>query len=1037
MRSGSFSSVLLALWLQSESKAESPFSIDFSCPRQVFDVSSLSCSACDASSSLSASSDKSRCLPCDGASGAVYNGSTLQCDCVTASEYLSDSEDSIACNPCPAQHAVSLRSGDRYECALCRAPMFIDSDNEFQCRCPSGTHIATLSGGGCVSVANATYISNIYDLAESARIDYGPHQLQRLGAGPVVAASALFAHYFLDSAVHCKLRRDVTSCQIMANLCVLTMFNKEHAACQLLLEVSEGSDAVSNNFPNWKQNLPFLFYPDDGERSSSALSSALTVSLSSVLTLIAVKYSMNGTMIGHQEITSELFSFCAGGVVSDDALKFNRIGHNTVVQCSYDFSSILEEESGDGSSWNEPQFFAPYLFVPSDSTYYPVPVHVANIDNRDGLKLVRRFFVSERISSNNELVAFIRAAALKVTVFGADKIRPPLISIEYGLKRATDSNRAASLSFTAHYAMDWGSFATSIAVLFAILLILVLLLCVFQIFRFQRMEISNHWPTASNSPQLDLLWFLRILLLGFGVSANLLFWFLFFVASYCYLAFKGQSKIKFLMPEHGDSLLVAFRALLTYCFFAKLLHILMAIWDQCHVDIFLMDWERPRGNIMAMIQQQQFVYNAQSVRRQQPQYIGNGMTQQNRFVAQQQQQQHQMAYDQPPNPSAKRSPRQQIQRMAESTAAINKHVDSIGVISCWRKLFVANEWNELSIHRDITPSLTLFLLLCLMTGFEFEYLALEQPVAAASAVHGQVTPISMVYKFVISSFFVLAISAAEYVYFFFVRDRFCCSDPFIDLIDLASLGNISVFVLDRKYHGFYVHGKTVHQHSDTSLEEINKNIEDERRRLCKARGLLPEQEIFEIFVSHRFRQQYDEIYRDVLQYELTALRQQKRPSLEAMTRSMGNADAPRPSADETDNILLSKQLIASSKLLSMFLSDFIEKSCPHRWELREAMGFERATGPIPNVAMEQNCVFYHDAACRFKHQLMFVGLQYDLVILWLLTIAFVDNIVLSAHNTTVSVLVAYSLDFLLTRTRAFFGERNVSRKTMIDQRFLL
>ena len=217
----------------------------------------------------------------------------------------------------------------------------------------------------------------------------------------------------------------------------------------------------------------------------------------------------------------------------------------------------------------------------------------------------------------------------------------------------------------------------------------------------------------------------------------------------------------------------------------------------------------------------------------------------------------------------------------------------------------------------------------------------------------QVVPTSMVYKFVISSFWMMIITVAEYVYFFFVHDRFCSSDPFIDLIDLASLANISIFVLDHKYHGFYLHGKTIHQHSDTSLEIINKNIENERRNLCKSRGLLPDKEMFEIFVSVPFRQQYDEIYRDVLQFELNKMNQQRRPSL-PLDPSFNGMERQ---TDEANNILLSKQLIESSKLLSMFLSDFIEKSCPHLWELREPMGFERFSGPVPNLTMEKNSLF--------------------------------------------------------------------------------
>lgn len=146
---------------------------------------------------------------------------------------------------------------------------------------------------------------------------------------------------------------------------------------------------------------------------------------------------------------------------------------------------------------------------------------------------------------------------------------------------------------------------------------------------------------------------------------------------------------------------------------------------------------------MAMIQQQQFMCNQNQ---QQPQYMKQQQQpqmMQNQFMAQQHAQQMQqqqypqqwnhMSYpqNQGSNHSVNMSPNSHIQKMKnQNNNQINKQVDSIGIISCWRKLFVANEWNELSVHRNIKPSLTLFVFLLFLIGFEFEYFALEQPVAS-------------------------------------------------------------------------------------------------------------------------------------------------------------------------------------------------------------------------------------------------------------------------------------------------------------------
>jgi len=201
---------------------------------------------------------------------------------------------------------------------------------------------------------------------------------------------------------------------------------------------------------------------------------------------------------------------------------------------------------------------------------------------------------------------------------------------------------------------------------------------------------------------------------------------------------------------------------------------------------------------------------------------------------------------------------------------------------------------------------------------------------------------------------------------------------------------------------------------------------------------LPNKDIFQIFVSTQFRQQYDEIYRDVLQYELKRMNQQRMSSMTNATNRDRVPQSPRAQSTHTnENMLLSKQLIESSKTLSMFLCDFIEKSCPHKWDLRELIGFERFLGPNPNLMMEKNSVFYEDVMVEFKSTLMYIGLQSDLIILSILSFAFIDSVVLSERNSIVSILLTFIIDYSLATVRSYFGERNVSQKTLIDQKFLL
>eukprot|EP00484_Ammonia_sp_Unknown_P026519 CAMPEP_0197030108 /NCGR_PEP_ID=MMETSP1384-20130603/9408_1 /TAXON_ID=29189 /ORGANISM="Ammonia sp." /LENGTH=829 /DNA_ID=CAMNT_0042459391 /DNA_START=606 /DNA_END=3095 /DNA_ORIENTATION=- len=829
------------------------------------------------------------------------------------------------------------------------------------------------------------------------------------------------------------------------------MYNKLQNACVLFIEVSNSITSVSNSFPNWKQKLPFLFYADHNILTSTILSSSLSVTLKDKLSIIVVKYSMNGTMLGHEPLTDQLFHFCSDQIRAKDQALITKIGYNTQFSCSYDLSTVFNDNTDD-TNYDELIFYDPYLYIASANKYYPLPVYVENVDNKDGYKLVRRFFISDRYASNNQVFMYLKSASFKVTVYDKTKIYPPLIHIEYGVKQLsemTDGDKYADISFEGSYRSSLSNFETSIIILFVITLILVLALWIYRVFQYQRMELiyynmNMNSNIRSSQHTVDLVWFARIILVGFGISAHLFFWFLFFVSSYCYLAYKGQSKIQFLLPENTDSMMSAFKGLLTYCFLAKLLHVLMLIWDQCNVDVFFIDWEKPKGNIMALIQQQQFMQQQQE----QHHRSRHGAFPMGPYGQPQQSWGMNMTYPNHPNPSPQsvQSNHTNANQASNHINSQNKTSDEFNIISCWRKLFIANEWNELSVHRNISPAFTFFIFLCFMVGFEYQYLSLQKPIASGSVNDEQLVPISDVYKFVLSAFFLGIIYCVEYLYSFFVHDRFCGSDPYIDLVDLASLANISIFILDLRYHGFYIHGKSVHQHADTSLEEINRNMENERKQLCKSRGLVANKDMFEIWVSTQFRQQYDEIYRDVLQFELNKLSEQAPKMPFDLSRfdptnnnnnGTGNNNQQNTQQNEQYNILMSQQLIESSKVLSMFLCDFIEKCCPYKWELREPNGFERVFGPLPDLTTERNSLFYEDVMYRFKSTLMYVGLQYDLIILTILTFCFVDVMVLSEHNSIISILITYIIDYLLLAMRTYLGEKNVSRKTLIDEKFLI
>ena len=48
-----------------------------------------------------------------------------------------------------------------------------------------------------------------------------------------------------------------------------------------------------------------------------------------------------------------------------------------------------------------------------------------------------------------------------------------------------------------------------------------------------------------------------------------------------------------------------------------------------------------------------------------------------------------------------------------------------------------------------------------------------------------------------------------------------------NFVDMLSMANISFFLLDERFHGFYVHGRSVHPHADTDMQEMSVNLKRE------------------------------------------------------------------------------------------------------------------------------------------------------------------------------------------------------------------
>jgi meckelin len=84
-------------------------------------------------------------------------------------------------------------------------------------------------------------------------------------------------------------------------------------------------------------------------------------------------------------------------------------------------------------------------------------------------------------------------------------------------------------------------------------------------------------------------------------------------------------------------------------------------------------------------------------------------------------------------------------------------------------------------------------------------------------------------------------------------------DKIINFIDLCSVSNISVFILDQNRHGYYIHGRSPHGIADVNMKDMVMNLERESRFMSGTRGLQANssEQLFIMKINRIFRIQYD------------------------------------------------------------------------------------------------------------------------------------------------------------------------------------
>ncbi|XP_043835009.1 meckelin isoform X2 [Dromiciops gliroides] len=924
--------VLVALVLPGFSAAQS-FSLPFRRPEtcdqyQYFDVSSLSCAQCGANQTRDSRGISCKCLP--GFRMVSNNGGPIICEkCPENMKGVTeDGWNCISCPngltaegrcQCPTDHILVEQDTDgkllsEANCILCDgSENSFSAANIFRNRCVrcEPTFINTTKSCTCSEPASLTG-----GLCFSSKGNFLPQAVTtwRYGQLGSLLNSEWFSKHLQAAAAACWIYSNLTSCQALGNMCVMNMNSWSPAtfdACRLFRFIFDNTAGLGtvHSISFWRKNLPWLFYGDQVGLAPQVLKTTqLSTNFSfkgqnqnMKLRFVAASYDVRGNFLEWKTLEGGLLQLCPDTVTRLNAA-YN-FGTTYQQNCEIPISKILTD-------FTSPVFYDVYLEYTSENQeqhLWAIPILNLNLRyneifvNQDSSSakwlLTRRLFLVDTLSGReNDLGSrprIIRIAS-KLTMSiclvpntKSGNIYPPLITVAYRDVEIQDPDRqSVMVSFSVRYEMNQEEAHTQTNIALGVLGGLAVLWSLLK---------TAGWKRRIGSPMIDLQTVMKFLVYYAGDLANVFFIITMGTGLYWLIFFKAQKAVSVLLPMLGQE-----ESFVTYvgCAFAlKTLQFLHKLVSQVTIDIFLIDWERPKGKVLKAVE-------------------GEG---------------------------------------GLRSAAVP--------VSIWRTYFVANEWNEIQTVRKINPLLQVLTVL----------------------------------------FFL------EILFFAIFYERFI-EDKIRQFVDLCSMSNISVFLLSHRCFGYYIHGRSVHGHADTDMEEMNLNLKREAENLCSQRGLLPntDGQTFQISISNKMRQHYDRIH-------------------ETLTRK--NGPARLLSSSETTFEQSVKAYHAMNKFLGSFI-DHVHKEMDYF--VKDKLLLELILGMEFMEPVEKS-IFYNDENYSFSN-VLYYGNEATIFIFDILFFSVVD---LASQDFVLAAVLTYLQQEVFRFIRNTVGRRNLASKTLVDQRFLI
>ncbi|KAK6185155.1 hypothetical protein SNE40_007450 [Patella caerulea] len=337
-------------------------------------------------------------------------------------------------------------------------------------------------------------------------------------------------------------------------------------------------------------------------------------------------------------------------------------------------------------------------------------------------------------------------------------------------------------------------------------------------------------------------------------------------------------------------------------------------------------------------------------------------------------------------------------------------------VSIWRTYFVANEWNELQGIRKINKIFQIFAVVFFLSVVGFENVTTLDPNGSVlKSDDDYKSETSYVFRYAIAVLVYLLVAVVQYIFFTFIYERFI-EDKVRQFVDLCSMSNISVFIMSNARYGYYIHGRSVHGRADTNMKEMYDMMKKEEEDMCGKRGLEPnsEEQTFQMSIPLKLRAKYEQIYIPIALEKASVVGRMEQ----------GKGRTPGSPLDKS---------IEAYTSMNKFLGAYIDHSVKDLdYKIIRKGIIENIMDTEFQDSLDQG-ILYNDNGHSFDQVLLF-GNEITLILFDILFFCMVDHI---ATNFVLAGIITYLATELVTMIRVAGGKRNLARKTLVDERFLI